>query len=181
MFNDDELRVLNNIWRSPTPSKVVAFSWKLLWNRVPTKTNLALRGVQPNGGSLDCLHCLGKEESGAHLFLFCDFAGQVWNALFRWLGLVIVMPPNIFLLFDCFTGAAVNKKFWKGYALIWHAAIWMIWKSRNDIIFSNGVIDLEKVIDAIKLCSWRWGLSLHKIPVCLFYEWCWDPGLCLRR
>jgi hypothetical protein len=24
-------------------------------------------------------------------------------------------------------------------------------------------------------------LSRHKIPVCLFYEWCWDPGLCLRQ
>ncbi|GAU11896.1 hypothetical protein TSUD_195190 [Trifolium subterraneum] len=56
-----------------------------------------------------------------------------------------------------------------------------LWKSRNDIIFSNGAIDAEKVIDEIKLLSWRWGLSRHNIPMCLFYEWCWNPGLCLRR
>jgi hypothetical protein len=67
-----------------------------------------------------------------------------------------------------------------GYYLIWHATVWRIWRSRNNIIFSHGVIDLEKVVDEIKLLSWRWGLSRHKIPVCLFYEWCWDPGLCLH-
>ncbi|GAU36254.1 hypothetical protein TSUD_214510 [Trifolium subterraneum] len=76
--------------------------------------------------------------------------------------------------------AASNKKIRKGYALIWHATIWMLWKSRNEIIFSNGVKDSEKVFDEIKLLSWRWGLSRHSIPTCLFYEWCWDPGMCLR-
>ncbi|GAU28852.1 hypothetical protein TSUD_21890 [Trifolium subterraneum] len=122
-----------------------------------------------------------KDESGLHLFLLCDLAGQIWKAIFRWLNLVIVLPPNLFMMFDCFLGAAPNKKIRKGYGLIWHATIWRLWKSRNDIIFSNGVIDAEKVIDEIKLLSWRWGLSRHNIPICLFYEWCWDPGLCLRR
>ncbi|GAU40143.1 hypothetical protein TSUD_163120 [Trifolium subterraneum] len=179
-FNAQELWVFGKIWKSPVPSKVIAFTWKLLRNRIPTRCNLASRGIQLIGG-LDCVHCVGREESGTHLFMFCDFAGQIWNAIFRWLGLVLVIPPNFFLLFECFTGAAANKKIRKGYALIWHTTIWMLWKSRNDIMFSNGVIDVEKVIDDIKLLSWRWGLSRHSIPVCLFYEWCWDPGLCLQR
>jgi hypothetical protein len=54
----------------------------------------------------------------------------------------------------------------------------MIWSSRNKVIFSNGVKD---AVEAIKLITWRWGLSRHKIPTCLYYEWCWDPGLCLWR
>jgi hypothetical protein len=37
------------------------------------------------------------------------------------------------------------------------------------------------LVDEIKLVSWRWGLSRHKIPICLFYKWCWDPGLVLGR
>jgi hypothetical protein len=65
--------------------------------------------------------------------------------------------------------------------LIWHATRWTIWKSRSNIIFSNSVINAMEAVDAIKLLSWRWGLSRQKIPICLFYEWCWDPGLCLRR
>jgi hypothetical protein len=40
-----EKKIFHNIWNSPTPSKVVAFSWQLLYDRVPTKENLLLRGV----------------------------------------------------------------------------------------------------------------------------------------
>ncbi|MCI43972.1 F-box family protein, partial [Trifolium medium] len=39
LFGADELRVFSNIWKSPAPSKVIAFSWKLLRNRVPVLTN----------------------------------------------------------------------------------------------------------------------------------------------
>jgi hypothetical protein len=84
------------------------------------------------------------------------------------------------MLFDCFVAAAGTKKARVGFSLIWHATVWKIWHSRNNVIFSNGAVDPGEVVAAIKLASWRWGLSRHKIPVCLFYEWCWDPGLCLR-
>jgi hypothetical protein len=173
--------VFNNIWKSSAPSKVIAFSWKVLRNRIPTRVNLLLRGVKVNGGIPVCAHRQRGREDENHLFLFCDFSMSVWKAIFRWLDVVIVIPPNIFVLFDCFIGAASNKKIRGGYYLIWHAVLWRIWCSRNNAIFSNGGIDVEEVVEAIKLTSWRWGLSRHKIPVCLFYEWCWDPGLCLRQ
>jgi hypothetical protein len=163
-YGSEELRVFNNIWKSPAPSKVIAFSWKLLRNRVPTRINLVHRGVNVDGGVVSCVHCQSWDENVAHLFLFCDFAVVVWKAIFRWLGLVIVIPPNVSMMFDCFTGAA---------------AIWSIWLSRNNVIFSNGVVDLEETVESIKLLTWRWGLSRHKIPSCLYYEWCWDPGLVL--
>ncbi|PNX60666.1 hypothetical protein L195_g052047 [Trifolium pratense] len=93
---------------------------------------------------------MGVRKQGCTFFLFCEFAAQIWNAIFRWLGLVIVIPTNFFLLFDCLTGAACNKKVRKGYVLIWHTTIWRLWKSRNEIIFSNGIKDPDKIIDKIK-------------------------------
>jgi hypothetical protein len=179
-FNDQELRIFNNIWKSPAPSKVIAFSWKVLRDRIPTRVNLVYRGVEVNGGVVSCVHCSRRAEEVVHLFIFCDFAMTVWKAIFRWLGLVIVLPPNLFLLFDCFLGAAGNKHTRHGYYLIWHATVWAIWCSRNKVIFSNGVIDPGEVVDKIKVLSWRWGMSRHKIPICLFYEWCWDPGVVMR-
>ncbi|KAK2418950.1 hypothetical protein QL285_041097 [Trifolium repens] len=181
LFGDEQLRVLNLIWKSPAPSKVLAFSWKLLRDRLPSKVNLAKRGVQLNGAVLDCVHCQGREEDVEHLFLCCNFVDGVWKAIFHWLGLVIVIPSSSSSLFDCFIGAAGSKKVRRGFALIWHATVWAIWRSRNNVIFSNGVIDPGEVVEDVKLSSWRWGLSRHKIPTCLYYEWCWDPGLCLRR
>jgi hypothetical protein len=174
------LRVLSSMWKAPAPSKVLAFAWKLLRNRIPTRANLAYRGIAVNGGVVSCVHCHGLEETVSHLFLSCDFADKVWKAIFRWLGLVIILPPNLSMLFECFTGAAGHKNLRRGYSLIWLATVWSIWRSRNNIIFSNGVVESDGVIEAIKLLSWRWGISRHKIPICLFYEWCWDPGLCLR-
>jgi hypothetical protein len=180
-FSSHELRVFKNMWNCPAPSKVLAFSWKLFRNRIPTKSNLVFRGVQVTGGGAGCVHCRNREEDTRHLFLFCDFASSVWNAIFRWLGVIIVLPSDLFVLFDYFTGSAPNRKVGKGFSLIWHTTVWMIWKSRNEISFANGVRDAGKVIEDIKRLSWRWGLSRRKFPICLFYEWCWDPGLCLRR
>jgi hypothetical protein len=111
-------------------------------------------------------------ETEAHLFLFCDFAASVWKAIFRWLGLVIIIPQNLSVLFDCFTAAAKSKKARFGFSLIWHTTVWSIWSSRNNAIFANGVIDPEEVFEAIKRLSWSWGMSRHKIPVRLFFEWC---------
>jgi hypothetical protein len=136
--------------------------------------------VVVNGGIVKCVHCIGSDETESHLFLFCDLAASVWKGIFRWLGLVIIIPPNISLLFEVLMASARSKKLRSGFCLIWHTTVWLLWNSRNNIIFSNGESSLEEVCDAIKLSSWRWGLSKHKIPICLFYEWCWDPGLCLR-
>ncbi|CAJ2628200.1 unnamed protein product [Trifolium pratense] len=38
-----EAKIFSKIWESPTPSKVIVFSWQLLYDRVPTKANLILR------------------------------------------------------------------------------------------------------------------------------------------
>jgi hypothetical protein len=102
------------------------------------------------------------------------------HEVFRWLGLVI-LPLNLFFLFDCLSGAALNKKLWKGFWLIWHASIWLTWRDRNEVIFANGISDPKEVVNEIKVMSWRWGLGRIKSFYYFFYEWCWDPGSCLIR
>jgi hypothetical protein len=142
--------------------------------------NLAARGIILDGGVLDCVHCVGVEEGVSHLFMLCDFAFRVWLTICRWLGFSIVMPSSPFVLFDYFVGFAPNKKVAKGFALIWHTTVWSIWQSRNEMVFSNGVRDVGKVVDEVKHLSWQWGMARRLIPFCLFYEWCCEPGICLR-
>jgi hypothetical protein len=167
MFDIYQLNVMNKIWRSAAPTKVIAFSWKMLRNRIPTKVNLAARGIHVAGGVMNCVHCVGNLEEVQHLFMFCDFACRVWRGICSWLGLVYVMPHNLFIFFDSFVGAAVRKKAAAGYSLICHTTIWSIWRSRNDVSFSNGAIDLAKVIDDIKVLSWRWAMSRRVMSTCL--------------
>jgi hypothetical protein len=132
-----EVTIFNNIWDSPAPSKVIAFSWQLLYDRVPTKVNLSLRGILPHNSGDNCSWCGNMRESSSHLFLHCRVAMVVWYEIFKWLGVVVVMPPNLFLLFDCLSVAARNKKIRKGFRLIWHTVIWCIWRARNNFIFNN--------------------------------------------
>jgi hypothetical protein len=40
--------VFGSVWKSPAPSKVVAFSWQFLLDRIPTKVNLAKRSIYPS-------------------------------------------------------------------------------------------------------------------------------------
>ena len=77
--------------------------------------------------SRDCVHCGLVEETTLHLFLYCDFASKVWE-VFQWIGVVIVIPPNLFILFECLNGEAADKKFRKGFWLIWNTTLWVIWK-----------------------------------------------------
>jgi hypothetical protein len=180
VFDADDKRVFNRIWHSPAPSKVVVFSWQLLHYRLPTRSNLAHRHCLPPDTSQACVLCNGYVETVNHLFLHCDVALSIWYAVFNWLGVVLIMPPNMFILFDCFWDLAAGPQKRKGYLLIWHAVVWAIWKARNNIIFNHGVLSVTEVVDEIKAISWRWSISRLLPTPCLLYEWSVEPNICLN-
>jgi hypothetical protein len=75
----------------------------------------------------------------------------------------------------------VNKTVIKGLGLIWLATIWVLWKVRNDKIFKGANFAVGDIVEEVKVISWRWTLSRIFIPTCLFFEWCWNPQVCLAR
>jgi hypothetical protein len=170
--------VFDLIWESPAPSKVIAFSWQLLYDRIPTRNNLVDRRIIAPDAPRYCIGCV---ETPVHLFLHCPSAISIWYDLFRWLGIVVVIPPNLSVLFEVLRASATNKKIRQGYMLIWHATLWTIWKMRNNFIFANGLFNAKKVVDDIKVLSWKWSLNRMKLLPCLYYEWTWDPGDCMLR
>jgi hypothetical protein len=142
------------IWKSGVPSKVSALAWQLILNRIPTKDNLYHRGVLSIDEAL-CPWCSRGIESSCHLFLHCHFPTAVWNALTRWLGVVILIPPNLLLAYVTFATHGSNAKRKKGYSMVWLAFVWSLWKFRNDRIFNNNVASVEEVVDFIQSISWR--------------------------
>jgi hypothetical protein len=177
----EEVVVFEQIWESPAPSKVIAFSWQLLYDRLPTTSNLDYRGIISPEISRDCVNCVGRMESAVHLFLHCPKVMVVWYEVFKWIGVVIVMPNSIASLFRVVRGVAKNKKARLGLLMIWHVTIWSIWKARNNTIFACGFSAPSEIVDAIKVLSWKWSMARLKVKPCLFYEWCWDPGDCFLR
>ena len=88
----EEKRVLEELWKILTPSKVVAFAWKVLLNRILTKVNLTVRNVLPLEGSMLCDR---REETCVHLFLHCDMANSVWLRLMWWVDGSLITPPTL--------------------------------------------------------------------------------------
>ena len=159
------------IWKSPSPYKVVAFSWMLLLDRIQTCSNLAFRHILDPVESCLCVLCGQGEESTTHLFLHCEVAFLIWRKVLNWLYINFIIPHNSFVHFECWSGEAPSNQLNRGFWLIRHATIQMIWKERIDRIFKNQFKNYDEVVDDIKALSWCWALSRLRIASCLFYEW----------
>jgi hypothetical protein len=171
--------VFKRLWKGAAPSKVVAFVWQLLLNRIQTKDNLFKRRML-QADQLMCVMCNRTIESANHLFLHCDVAAKVWYEINRWLGFYLVIPPNFFLSFVMWTTCGRNKFVKAGLRLIWCATIWVLWRARNDCVFNAGVVNSLVIIDNIKLLSWQWFIGRLATTPCLLYEWQWSPIDCLH-
>ncbi len=68
---------LELIWHKQVPLKVSIFAWRLLRDRLPTRQNLAIRGILPMDARL-CLAGCGQVEDVNHLFLSCPSYGALW-------------------------------------------------------------------------------------------------------
>jgi len=66
------------LWRKDVPLKVLVFAWRLFRNRLPSKLNLFRRGIILSAARY-CVSGCSLHESKCHLFLSCDFFGQLWQ------------------------------------------------------------------------------------------------------
>jgi len=73
------------IWHRQVPLKVSVFAWRLLRDRLLTKSNLNYKGVvSPEVGL--CVSGCGYLESAQHLFLYCPTFAALWPMVRDWIG-----------------------------------------------------------------------------------------------
>jgi hypothetical protein len=172
--------VFSRLWKGGVPSKICAFSWQLLLNRIQTKDNLCRRRIIQHQNT-NCVLCGLVEESALHLFLHCEKTAVVWYAIMKWLGLVIIVPHNLTSSFAILGEYGKGKRGKVCLSLIWNSYVWSIWKFRNDHIFNNKAIVIEELIDHVKFQSWNWFVGRVAKSSCLLYEWLWCPNECFSR
>jgi hypothetical protein len=174
-----ETSIFNLNWKSSAPSKVSAFSWQAFLDRIPSRVNLALRGVIKPPESKACVLCQRTDESTKHLLLHCNFASAVWYELFSWLGFSFILPPDLSIAFASMAGMGGSKRRKKALLLLWQVSIWVIWRTRNDRLFKNKEASVLGVVDCIKQLAWRWYLGRIAKQPCLLYEWLQEPWYCM--
>jgi len=99
-----EKNVFHSMWKSPAPSKVIAFGWRVLLGRALTRVNLALRNALPPDRSTLCVMCNKRDETAIHLLMHCDVVSLVWSQLMTWFDCRFITPSNIFVHWECWSG-----------------------------------------------------------------------------
>ncbi|XP_057418891.1 uncharacterized protein LOC130713105 [Lotus japonicus] len=147
--------IFRTLWRSVGPSNVKAFAWRCLLDRVPTLENLLKRNVFNTQETAICKLCVQATESCSYLFFSCPLIYDVWRGCSNWLGYSTVLPmdPKAHFLQFQFAG---NIKQNQCLSSIWLAMLWTLWLQRNDVIFRSAAVNLNKLLDLIKLRSWQW-------------------------
>jgi hypothetical protein len=176
-----ESKAFASLWKSLAPSKIIAFAWQLLLDKIPSRNNLLRRHILLPANDR-CVWCGSESETVMHIFIYCDTVRNIWTEVFSWLRLDFSLPHNLFFILNFMMGLTGKKYKKLGLIMIWMAVVWAMWKMRNSVIFNNGVVQVKKAVDDIKLWSWKWWLGRVKpSAICLFYEWIAEPLICLDK
>ena len=119
-----------------------------------------------------CVAGCGLEESSHPLFLHCNVFGSVWHLIYKWLGIVTVIPYNVSYHFNQFSYSGDMSKVRRSVIqVIWFASVWEIWKERNNRIFNDKECSVTQVVDKIKSLTFRW----LKVNLFNYHGWWLSP------
>ncbi|XP_071719048.1 uncharacterized protein [Rutidosis leptorrhynchoides] len=152
-------------WHHFLPIKINIFVWRLLLNRLPTRFNLYIRGIDID--SIVCPTCCVAGESTDHTFISCNLAAAVWNRVKIWTGVSWPHLDNnedLFNWVDLFAASSVAKS--RLYCIV-VSTFWWIWRFRNDNLFGSKTIKRSDIFDSIRMSSFTWLKTRSKIaPLC---------------
>jgi len=157
------------IWKLKIPTKSTVFAWRLIRDRLPTKTNLRRRQVMVH--DMLCPFCKNNEKGAAHLFFNCTKTLPLWWESMSWANLKTAMPQNPrhhFLQYGTEIADGVKSKRWKCW---WIALTWTIWQHRNKVVFQNATFHGSKVLEDALLLLWSWIKAMEKDFTLHFNQW----------
>ncbi|GAU41062.1 hypothetical protein TSUD_284320 [Trifolium subterraneum] len=102
------------IWHPQVPLKVSIFTWRLLRDRLPTKTNLVTRDILSPAAHF-CVSSCGAADSAHHLFISCNTFGSLWTLVCSWIVITPVHSTSIHDHFVQFTCSAGGSRAWRSF------------------------------------------------------------------
>ncbi|KAL8476037.1 hypothetical protein ACS0TY_028632 [Phlomoides rotata] len=146
----------NLVWNKLSPLKVAFHAWRVLWERLPTKTNLQRRNSLPPNVDVKCVFCESTAETVRHIFFECEFSHKVWMECCNWLGVVTVLPSNPTMNQLHFSSFLRGRRGRIDVVCVWEGIVWTLWKWRNSKFFKGIEVSVNKIVDEIKARLWSW-------------------------
>jgi hypothetical protein len=174
-----DVGLLDLVWHKQVPLKVSIFAWRLMRDKLPTKTNLVRRGMIP-AEDARCVAGCSQDESVSHLFLHCDDYRELWRLIRSWIGVSGVEPFDIGEHFFQFIHLTWHSRKRRSFLqLVWLLSVWMVWNDRNNRIFNNNHTTVEQILEKIKFQSLWWLKANNANFVHGTQMWWSNPLLCL--
>ncbi|GKU86994.1 hypothetical protein SLEP1_g1457 [Rubroshorea leprosula] len=172
------------VWNNLIPTKICAFGWQVLQDKIPTKLNLYKRGIILDVNQAMCSLCGGlcgaNIEDANHLFIHCSVAYLVRSKCAQWWRLLLVHPLTCQEDFQQHRHPYKNPLIRTGWDVIWFSIMWSLWMVRNAKIFKNQEWEVDRIVELVQLRSFNWikgrttGYSFN------LYEWMLEPALSLK-
>lgn len=146
------------------PSKIQFFGWRNLLNRLPIKLNLLRRDTHL--GDSICLLYLNIDETLFHMFYSCELVLSIWSSMCHWLGIDQLVEQislaNLNLHFKLVCKIKFKVEF---HYCLWLAVCWVLWTSKNDILFYKGRLVEMDISGRIKTLTREWLLDKYCVVV----------------
>ncbi|GJW73088.1 RNA-directed DNA polymerase, eukaryota [Tanacetum coccineum] len=141
-------------WVKLVPIKINIFAWRLFLDKLPTRLNISLRGVEIS--SILFPICNASVESSSHLLFSCPFAHQVRSKVFRWWGL----DDHDFSSYDAWLLWLKSIRMSSSLKVVFEGVCyvmwWAIWRFRNRLLFDKSPPRKDFFFDDIVLRSSIW-------------------------
>ncbi|KAL5178188.1 putative ribonuclease H protein [Glycine soja] len=161
------------LWKIKISAKAAVFAWRLIRDRLPTKSNLRRRQVEVN--DMRCPFCNNDDEDAAHLFFHCSQVLPSWWESLSWVNITGAFPQSPkdrFLQHGSGIVHGIKATRWKCW---WVALTWTIWQHRNRIVFSNQTFNGSKLSEDAILLIWTWLKTTEKDFGVHFNQWSTNP------
>jgi hypothetical protein len=153
------------VWKIKVPPRIHIFLWLFARNKLLTRDNLAKRRKLDDQS---CLFC-SDNESVHHLFFYCCVARQMWYNIAEILELPVGQKfESIARLWLC------DKKY-KLVNICTSAALWALWKTRNDILFQVASwIGMRRVLARCAKSIMNWKVLMNPEEAGKLEQWAED-------
>ncbi|GKV26106.1 hypothetical protein SLEP1_g35459 [Rubroshorea leprosula] len=142
-------KLFRRIWNNNIPSKIAAFNWRVVLDKIPTKRNLLIRGIGSGMEDGKCSLCAEEEEDAAHLFLRCKVAKWIWKECTKWWGISLRLESDCWKSFEHLHAWTNDNRLKKGWDCIWSAVIWSLWLLRNRKVFKGQEANMDWLCNPI--------------------------------
>ncbi|GJX73998.1 RNA-directed DNA polymerase, eukaryota [Tanacetum coccineum] len=156
-FIDDGICGINGSctkWVNLIPIKVNILAWRVALNKLPTRFNMSLRGMEVS--TMECPVCRVGNETSDHLFFSCSLAAAMISRLFKWWELPDMFFHSYHGWENWLDGLRLRKEVKEYLEATMFVLWWIIRNYRNKLIFSSEVPSKKALFDLVVYHSYVW-------------------------